>query len=32
MQQFKDRAWRLAIALAPFTAFAMALAAMKRWS
>jgi hypothetical protein len=32
MQQLRDRAWRVAVALAPFTAFAMALAAMKRWS
>ena len=32
MQQIKNRAWRLGVALAPFMAFAMAHAATKRWS
>lgn len=31
MQHLKDRAWRVAVALAPFMAFALSLAATKRW-
>jgi hypothetical protein len=31
MQDLKNRFWRVAVALAPITAFALTLAAMKRW-
>lgn len=31
MQDIKTRFWRLAVALAPLAAFALTLAATKRW-
>lgn len=31
MQQLKDRVWRVGVVLAPFMAFALSLAATKRW-
>lgn len=31
MTQFKSRAWRITVALAPVAAFALTLAANRRW-
>jgi hypothetical protein len=31
MQDFKNRAWRIAVTLAPLAAFALTLVATKRW-